>query len=77
MKPNSLKSGLTAGGDSGPALEPNGLTPAVKAWLDTVIVPALVREFIASRKATSLVLSDISQDVVACTVGEKESEEKP
>ena len=53
------------------------LEPAVKAWLDTVIVPALVREFLTSRKEASRVLSETSMDVVACTTGDNEMEDTP
>lgn len=53
------------------------LEPSVKAWLDNVIVPALVREFLASRKEASLVLSDTSSNLVACATGDKEKEETP
>jgi hypothetical protein len=57
--------------------KPNEPEPVVKAWLDKVIVPALVREFIASRKTASPVLSDTSMDVVACATGNKELEDQP
>jgi hypothetical protein len=53
------------------------LEPAVKAWLDNVIVPALVREFLASRRDTSLVLSDTSRDEVAYTACDNETEDAP
>ena len=53
------------------------LEPAVKTWVDKVIVPALVREFLARPKETSLVLSDTSRDVVACATGDRELENKP
>jgi hypothetical protein len=54
-----------------------GPDPAVKAWLDKVIVPALVRGFLANREPASLVLSDTSRDVVPCATGDKESEDIP
>ena len=53
------------------------LEPAVKAWLDNVIVPTLVREFLASRRAAPLVLSDTSCDEVAYTAGDKGMEDTP
>jgi hypothetical protein len=49
--------------------------PAIKAWLDNVIVPALVREFLSGQKAISPVLSDTTRDVVACVTGNKELED--
>jgi hypothetical protein len=51
--------------------------PAVKTWLDNVIVPALVREFLADRKPTSPVLSDTSCDEVAYTACDKGMEVTP
>ena len=77
MRSNLSKSEIKAPGCHSRALEPNGPTPAAKAWLDTVIVPALVREFLKTRKATSLVLSGTSKDVVAFTIVDKELEDKP
>jgi len=65
-----------AGGVCQP-LDSHGPESAVKAWLDNVIVPALVREFLANHKATSLVLSGTSKDVVAFTIVDKELEDKP
>ena len=65
-----------AGGVRQP-LDSHELEPAVKAWLDAVIVPALVREFLASRKATSLFLSDTSCDEVAYTACDKGMEDTP
>jgi hypothetical protein len=59
---------------TGDAIE---LNSAVKAWLDNVIVPALVREFLSSRTEASLFLSDTSVDMVACATGDKESEDMP
>ena len=53
------------------------LEPAVKTWLDTVIVPALVREFLASRKDAGLVFSDTSNSGVAYTTGDKKKENTP
>jgi hypothetical protein len=47
------------------------LDTVVKAWLDTVIVPALVREFLANRKYASPVLSDTSSDEVVYTACDK------
>jgi hypothetical protein len=53
------------------------LEPTVKAWLDTVIVPALVREFLTTRKEASHVLSETSKDVVAYATGANATEDKP
>jgi hypothetical protein len=53
------------------------LEPAVKAWLDNVIVPALVREVLASREETSLVLSETSSNEVAYITGDQEKEDTP
>lgn len=47
------------------------LEPAVKAWLDNVIVPALVREFVATYKSASPVLSGAPREMVACATGER------
>ena len=58
-------------------LDSHGPEPSVKAWLDKVIVPALVREFLKSPKATNRVLSVTSGDVVACIAGDKKLEDKP
>lgn len=57
--------------------ETTELEPAVKAWLDNVIVPALVREFLATRTEASLVLSETSSNGVAYTTGDKEKEDTP
>ncbi len=38
----------------------NGLSPELKSWIDSVIVPALVREYLASRE----------HDESACREGE-------
>jgi hypothetical protein len=76
VRSNSSKSVLTAAREHRRQLGPIGPTPAVKAWLDTVIVPALVREFLANGKTTSPVLSDKSSDEVAYSTAEKDLEDK-
>jgi hypothetical protein len=53
------------------------LEPTVKTWLDTVIVPALVREFLVSRKDAGLLFSDTSNCGVAYTTDDKEKENTP
>jgi hypothetical protein len=50
------------------------LNPAVKAWLDNVIVPALVNEYL--NRERNMVLSQASEDELACGQGESESEGK-
>jgi hypothetical protein len=47
----------------------------MRTWLDDVIVPALVREFLLGGKRTSPVLSDASSDAVAYAACDKETED--
>jgi hypothetical protein len=54
-----------------------GVDPAIKVWLDRVFVPALVRDFLASRKPICPVLSNTCSDEVACNTEDREREDSP
>ena len=77
MRSGQEKSMARVAGGVRQPVDSHGPESAVKAWLDKVIVPALVREFITSRKIASLFLSNTSSDAVACSVCDKGTEDTP
>ncbi len=43
----------------------NGLSPEVKSWIDAVVVPALVREYLSSIESKKLTCSE-GEPVAEC-----------
>jgi hypothetical protein len=56
------------------AVKSHVLNPAVKAWLDNVIVPALVNEYLTLEQ--NMLLSQAPEAELACGRGESRSEGK-
>ncbi len=44
----------------------NGLSPELKSWIDSVIVPALVRDYLAGREREKSACSE-GEPVTECT----------
>ena len=43
----------------------NGLSPELKSWIDDVIVPALVREYLTEREKTACSEAECAAECVA------------
>jgi hypothetical protein len=50
-----------------PKLGPVGINPEVKSWIDNVIVPTMVKEFLASERSRGDVSNFDAPPVVECS----------